>query len=280
MPCRSALPAFEVVARTRMRVVVAAVAAFLCSTSSSQAGALFAGSGSGVPSGNPVAASADFSYSSGVLTITLTNTSPFDYKVSPNQDQAVPSDVLTGLFFDYNGGFGPALTFNSATTPEVTVGSNPSNLKLSATPGGWDFVQSATSLTGLSQHYGLGTAGFGIFAGGTSSGGLGHPSNFGVMNSLYVVPENNPGIGTDTPFAKDSITFLLSVASFDITKVGNVRFQYGTALNEGSTTGFPTPELGESTPEPATTTLFLCGMAGFAGVRRLKRSRRLTTATC
>ncbi|MBL8848991.1 MAG: PEP-CTERM sorting domain-containing protein [Planctomycetaceae bacterium] len=178
-----------------------------------------------------------------------------------------PTDVLTGLFFDYNGGFGPSLSFTSATTPTMTYGNNPTNLKLSATPGGWDFKQSSSSLSGLTQHYGLGTAGFGIFGGGTSSGGSGHPSNFGIVNSLYVNGENNSGIGLTTPYAKDSITFTFAVSGvFDTSKISNVRFQYGTNLNEGST-----PGTFLHAPEPASLTLFGFGALGIAGVARRRR---------
>ena len=166
-----------------------------------------------------------------MLTIVLTNTSTFDYNSSSGH-KAVPSDVLTGIFFDYKGGFGPSLAFTTATTPTITLGSNPSNLKLSSTPGGWDFKQG--SLSGVTQHYGLGTAGMGIFAGGTSSGGTGNPTNFGIMNSLYSTGDGNPAVN-GTPYAKDSITFKLAVsaAAFDPNLISNVRFQYGTQLTEG-----------------------------------------------
>ena len=189
--------------------------------------AFFTASGTG-GSGHAVGASANFSYGAGVLTIVLTNTSTFDYGTS-NSNKAVPVDVLTGLFFDYNGGFGPSLTFNSAVASAITAGSNPANLKLSSTPGGWDFDQDSSPLSGVTQHYGLGTAGFNIFDGNTSSGGPGHPTNYGIMNSLFVDGEsNNPMVGT--PYARDSITFSLAVGgAFDPNLLSNIRFQYGTA---------------------------------------------------
>jgi hypothetical protein len=232
--------------------------------------AFFSGSGNG-QSNNPIAASANFTYNAGtgVLSVVLTNTSTFNYAASPNSARAVPSDVLTGLFFDYNGGFGPSLTFNTATTPTITVGSNPANLKLSSTPGGWDYAQGA-SLPGVTQSYGLGTAGFDIFDGGTSSGGTGSPTNFGVMNSLYVDGEGNPSVN-GTPYAKNSITFSLTVGSgvasaFDVSKIGNVRFQYGTALGEGSFQGNEV----QAVPAPAGLVLALVG-APMLLVQRLRR---------
>jgi len=229
--------------------------------------AFFSGTGTGSGSGNPLAASADFSYSGGILTIVLTNTSGFDYKASPNSSSAVPTDVLTGLFFNYNGGFGPSLTFNTATTPTITVGSNPSNLKLSSTPGGWDFAQG--SLSGVTQHYGLGTAGMGIFDGGTSSGGTGNPSNFGIMNSLYVDGEGNPSVN-GTPYAKDSITFSLSVSgAFDPNLISNVRFQYGTNLSEGDFSGGGGNLL--ITPAPAGLILFASGLPVLGLCRLIRR---------
>lgn len=246
----------------------------VCLSCPSEAGFVFSGSGVGQDSGNPLGASADFEFDSGELRVTLTNTSPFDYLASPNSSWALPTDVLTGLFFDYDGGWGPSLVFDSATAPLITVGTNPTNLKLSATPGGWDFAQSA--LSGVTQHYGVGTAGFGIFSGKTSSKGPGHPSNYGVMNSLYVAGENNPGIGTGTPYANNSITFVFSTPSFDVTKVGNVRFQYGTDLCEGSFEGTLELRGPVPTPEPASAVLLLLGSLAGAGVRkRFGRSKNV-----
>jgi len=257
--------------------IIALAAIGLGLTSQKAEGAFFSGTGTGSESGNPIAASADFSYSGGVLTITLTNTSTFNYSDPPNSSRAVPSDVLTGLFFDYNsGGPGPSatppsLTFNTATTPTITVGTNPSNLKLSSTPGGWDYAQG--SLSGVTQHYGLGTAGFGIFDGGTSSGGVGNPTNFGVMNSLFVDGEGNPSVD-GTPYAKDSITFKLTVSgTFNPDLINHVRFQYGTQLNEGHIDGgggTPTGNL-FGAPAPAGLILLASGVPVLAFRRVFRR---------
>lgn len=249
---------------SRFWVIALAAISFGLTAQNAKA-AMFTTAGSGSASGNPTAASADFSYAGGVLTIVLTNTSTFDYSSAPNSARAVPSDVLTGLFFDYDGGIGPSLSFDTATTPAITTGANPANLKLSSTPGGWDFAQSAASLPGVSQHYGLGTAGFGIFDGATSSGGPGHPTNYGVMNSLYNDEdgslEGNPAVN-GTPYAKDSITFKLSVGSFDVTKIGNVRFQYGTGLNEN-----PNP-----VPAPGGLALVAAGVPALVLRRLIRRN--------
>ncbi|MFO1093524.1 MAG: hypothetical protein U0992_09460 [Planctomycetaceae bacterium] len=173
---------------------------------SSDAG--FIGSGTGSASGNPLAASADFSYSAGTLTITLKNTSTFDYASSPSTAKAVPTDILTALFFDYNGGFGPSMTLTLATAPAVTVGSNPSTLVVPPTSGGWEYQESASSLSGITQHYGLGTAGFGVFNGNATN--LPTPAwQYGIINSKYVDGEGNPSVNGSI-LAKDSITFTFS----------------------------------------------------------------------
>jgi hypothetical protein len=252
------------------RTLVIAIA-ILCGVGSAQV-ALFTGSDTGSASGNPIAASADFTLSGTTLTILLKNTSTFDYSASPNSYRAVPTDVLTGLFWDLT--VGTSLTETGATAPAITVAPLPANLLLASTPGGWDFAQSlvAAPLSGVTQHYGLGTAGFGIFDGGTSSGGPGSPTNYGIMNSLYVDGEGNPSVN-GTPYAKDSITFTLTVPSgFDIQSITNVRFQYGTALDEGDFPGGPGPGV-LPVPEPATLSMFGIAALGFGAALRRRRPR-------
>ena len=193
-----------------------------------------------------LSASVVFDYlSNGTLAVTLSNTALNGIKD--------PSDVLTSVFWDYAGS--PLnLSFLSATAPTTfnASGTIGTNVDLKAI-NEWKY-ESTTSATGLggdmtsggtavSQKYGLGTAGLGIF-----QGGGGQQFNYGVISG-YSSNANNP-VKTGT-FVKDSATFLFSglTSSFDITKIGNVRFQYGTNLAEAYIVPKP-KEPKRKVPEP------------------------------
>ncbi|MBW4599367.1 MAG: PEP-CTERM sorting domain-containing protein [Calothrix sp. FI2-JRJ7] len=193
-----------------------------------------------------LSASVVFDYlSNGTLAVTLSNTALNGIKD--------PSDVLTSVFWDYAGS--PLnLSFLSATAPTTfnASGTIGTNVDLKAI-NEWKY-ESITSATGLggdmtsggtavSQKYGLGTAGLGIF-----QGGGGQQFNYGVISG-YSSNANNP-VKTGT-FVKDSATFLFSglTSSFDITKIGNVRFQYGTNLAEAYIVPKP-KEPKRKVPEP------------------------------
>ena len=182
-------------------------------------------------SNKPLAASALFNYlNNGMLSVTLTNTA--------SKGVSDPSDVLTSLFWDYAGS--PLnLVLASANAPTVvntssTVGSNVNLLNTSDSGKEWSFASSSAGLTGVSQHYGIGTAGLGIFQG---IGGQ-KQVNYGIVNGFY-----NPNGGLSGNFVQSSATFLFSglTNGFDITKIGNVRFQYGTNLAEANITPAPAP---------------------------------------
>lgn len=166
-----------------------------------------------------------------------------------------PSDVLTSVFWDYDSSpLNLSLTSAKAATTFNASGTKGTNVDLKAI-NEWQY-KSTTSATGLggtttgggtavSQKYGLGTAGLGIFQGGT-----GQQFNYGVISG-YASNANNP-VKTGT-FVKDSATFLFSglTSNFDITKIGNVRFQYGTSLGESYIVPKPKPPQ-KKVPEPST----------------------------
>jgi hypothetical protein len=225
---------------------------------------------------NALSASAlfDDSLGGGKLKITLTNTGP---------GASVPSDILTALFWDYDGA-GLSLSLTSATAPIVikngstatsatnvnlqSVGTNPARPIVE-----WGFA-SATSSSGLggdksprvTQRYGLGTAGFGISPGFGLSGG--QQFNYGIITGFDGA---NPAVSGGT-FVKNSADFVLSglPTGFDVNKVKNVRFQYGTGLDEPSTyyVAPPTPPVREI-PESSTTVGL--GLFAVLGLRVLKR---------
>jgi hypothetical protein len=140
----------------------------------------------------------------------------------------------------------------SATAPIVTSsgGTNTTNnVNLLGSLNEWKLPNTGTgttSLPGISQKYGIGTAGLGIF-----QGGGGQQFNYGIISGYQSNANNAVKSGT---FVKGSATFLLSglTAGFDVTKIGNIRFQYGTSLAETSLTSLvkvaPRPR---KVPEPS-----------------------------
>ncbi|OUL24123.1 hypothetical protein BV372_29200 [Nostoc sp. T09] len=199
----------------------------------------------------------------GKLQVTLTNTGP---------GTTVPSDILTALFWDITGN-PTGLSLSSAIAPKVVSNNGASttnNVNLKALDE-WKLPNTGngtTSLSGISQHYGIGTAGLGIF-----QGGGGQQFNYGIISG-YDSP--NPAVKTGT-FVKDSATFVLSGLStnFDIQKINNVRFQYGTNLSEPSLTKnqgtyfTPPPPPPKQVPEPTTTAAL--GLLAVSALKVLKK---------
>jgi hypothetical protein len=206
-------------------------------------------------SSTALAAKAVFDNSiAGQLTLTLTNTGP---------GASAPSDVLTGLFWDYAGSPLTNLTLSSAKAPtvitnNVTTATNVDLTKVGGNKVEWGFAKTTAS-TGLggaagvanpvTQHYGIGTAGFGISPGFNLSGG--QQFNYGIITGY---DSANPAVSGGT-FIKNSATFVFSglPTGFDLTKIQNLRFQYGTALNEPSTYYIAPPPPPKRVPEPGAT---------------------------
>jgi len=163
----------------------------LSGANASRADQMFTGTGTGSLAG--YGASANFKVDgSGNLVIDLKNTG--------TTTSIGNVDVLVGLFFDISGtnpalsglssatkGAGSSLvwTVNSAgqTDPLDYRSSDSTPSPAVPTHGGGDWASSTSPLAGLTQHYGLGTAGYGIFGGDTSSGGPGSPANYGIVQS-------------------------------------------------------------------------------------------------
>lgn len=229
----------------RTAIVGTIAAAALLSSTPTHAATLFNfTSGTGA---NLLSASASFEGSGSNLKVTLTNT---------GAGAIDPKTVLTALFWDITGN-PTGLSLSSAIALKVTVqnpASTTNNVNLKdtngAAPGGieWGFA-STTAAAGLgggsspkvTQHYGLGTAGFGINPGFGLSGG--QQFNYGIINGYGAT---NPAVKGGT-FVNNTAEFLLAglPVDFKLSSISNVRFQYGTALNEGSFTGtkVPTPAL-------------------------------------
>ncbi|MDZ8223725.1 MULTISPECIES: XDD4 family exosortase-dependent surface protein [unclassified Nostoc] len=212
----------------------------------------------------------------GKLTLTLTNTGP---------GASAPSDVLTGIFWDYAGSPLTNLTLSSAKAPtviknNVTTGTNVDLTKVGGNTVEWGFAKTTAS-TGLggasgvlkpvTQHYGIGTAGFGISPGFGLSGG--QQFNYGIITG-YDSPNSAVSGGT---FVKDSATFVFSglPTGFDLTKIQNIRFQYGTGLDEPSTYYIAPPPPPKRVPESnATVALGLFAL----GALRVAKKKPLVSA--
>lgn len=219
--------------------------------------ALWVGSGT-LPNSHSASASADFQLSGTTLTIILSNT-------SSQTSGFVNSDGLSGLFFDISG-TAPTLTLTTtgvnapsafAVRSDVALHSGPVNLstytpldnpKMSESVPYWDYDQTAAvgGLGGavsptVTQHFGIGAAGFGIFDGNIVDG-----------PPMTIMPAAYDGSINKTDFDVKAVTFTLTGFTGSLSDLGSVRFQYGTALDEGNLTGTmfsPAPSLG--VPEAA-----------------------------
>jgi hypothetical protein len=216
-----------------------------------------------------LSASVLFNYlSNGMLEVKLSNTGP---------GAIAPSDILTSVFWDYDGS--PLnLSLLSVTAPtviknNVVTGTNV-NLTTSK-PGEWQYKAttataglggniSSSGATSVSQQYGLGTAGLGIFQGGT-----GQQFNYGIVSSIGSSANNAVKGGS---FVDDYATFVFSglASNFDVNKIDNIRFQYGTNLAETSIT----PKK-KKVPEP--TTIPALGLFAIGVLKLTTKNKKLVS---
>ncbi len=248
--------------------------------------------------GNGREATAVFSASGSTLTIVLSNTALSGAAIG---DATKQDQMLSAIFFD--------LSTNSTLTLQSAVASGPlgiyqqnstvnanangllqqpivANLAAAgstnggpgAFKGGWQYREQFVDFSGLTQNRGIGTNGLGIFNGNQVKD---------VDNLDYALTSLEDKVATsqakqlfNMPLIKNAITFtftgLPNGFSLDTTTISNVRFQYGTSLNEPSITD-PNGEGnggggGGGVPEPMSVAVWsLLGLA-FAGARYLRRS--------
>ncbi len=118
--------------------------------------------------------------------------------------------------------------------------------------GEWKYAANAAGLTGVTQHYGVGTAGLGVFPGGG-----GQQFNWGLINGMS---SPNPAVSGGT-FIDNSATFTFTVPANYSATISNVRFQFGTALNEPSITCATAGDcLSDDTPVPEPSTFGVMGL--------------------
>jgi hypothetical protein len=233
--------------------------ASLAATGPARAGLLYSGS-----SGN-LSASALFQLSGTTLTVTLTNTSTHDVQV--------PTDVLTGLFFNTTHTLTPSSASLNGST--VFYGS------LTNVGDGWGYgtglnaqgKNSAISATGAVNGLGMSN-----FSGTTTNlDGLA----YGILSAGDNSATGNGGVTGHGPLIKNSVKFTLTVGpGFTLDELGqSVVFQYGTGLSDTHyTSGPPTvvPDI-VVVPAPPSAVLFAVG-ASLSGLAGWSRRRRLRAA--
>jgi len=203
-------------------------------------------------------ASASFNLVGNTLVVTLTNKSAADV--------LVPTDVLTGVFFD--SAF--ALTPVSAS---LVAGDTVWYGSLTNVGDGWGYA-SGVSAQGYDNA---------ISATGAVSG-LGHSNFSGASNALDGLAYGLLGSGDDSgtgntgvkghgPLIKDAAQFTFTVPNgFSIPAMGTtVEFQYGTQLTEFHyTSDFYHYTPNTTVPEPGKTLELLVLALGLGGIVRLK----------
>jgi hypothetical protein len=212
--------------------------------------------------GSNLSASATFDIVAGHLVVTLTNTSTVDV----NQ----PAQILHALFWDMTGS--PSLSYTSANicaTCSFTA-SGPTGTDVG---GMWGYI---TSPSGVSQGYGLSSAGYTIGSYTFAPGAADQPhqgtppagGDYGIVSAGYTTAGDNGGVTNNQPYINNSVIFDMGAFNGSLSSIGNVRFQYGTALTD--------PSLTPAVPEPATWAMMLLGF-GAIGVS-MRRRRRVPLA--
>jgi hypothetical protein len=238
-------------------VAACAVLALLAGAGSSRAGVVYAGSSGGL------SASADFELSGNTLTVTLANTS--------KADVLIPTDVLTGVFFNTTHLLTPiSAALNNSTAFYGTLG-NVGNGWGYASGVSADGENSAISASGAVS--GLGHSNFSVTS--TMLGGI----DYGLLSAGDDSTTGNNGVKGKGPLIKDSVTFTFTAASgFNLSELGNsVVFQYGSDLSETHFTGDPGDPITTAVPAPPSSVLVGIAMAAFAFMG-LSRRRLLRLA--
>jgi hypothetical protein len=209
--------------------------------------------------GNNLSASATFDIVGGNLQVTLTNTSGVDVND--------PAQILHALFFDVSGN--PSLTYTSANICGscTFTAAGPTGTDVGAE---WGYI---TNPNGVTQHYGLSSAGYGVgsytfVSGATDQPHQGTPpagGDYGLVSAGYTTAGDNGGVTNNQPYVKNSVIFNLGAYNGSLSNISNLRFQYGTALTDTNLPGTP------PVPEPATWTMMLVGFAGIGVAMRRRR---------
>ncbi|WP_341632030.1 XDD4 family exosortase-dependent surface protein [Sphingomonas agri] len=232
--------------------------------------------GAAIGSATPAAAAITFNGTNGTLSAAAT----FDVNASGHLivslantaagDANVPTDILHALFFDIAGS--PSLTYTAANICGSCsfTQSGPTGTDVGAE---WGYISNASGIGGgISQDYGLSSAGYGLpgtyafVPGATNQPSQGTPpdgADYGLVPLSYTVAGDNGGVTANQPYINNSVVFDLGAFNGSLADIGNIRFQYGTAITD---THF-TP----SVPEPATWAMMLLGFGGIGMTMRARR---------
>ena len=217
------------------------------------AGVLLATASSGT-----CAASAKFETSGTNLIVTLTNTSALD--------ALVPTDVLTGVFFDIGG----SALLLGRTGAVVPAGSSVFNGPVdpgNVVGGEWAYLGGLSGAPHGAK-YGISSAGLGLFGPSDLFPGndLQPPTSpdgvqYGITTAGDNLATGNAPMMSNALIKNEVVLTLSGVpANFDpMASIGNVSFQYGTALDE--------PNI------PAPSGVALLGISGLALLRGVARKR-------
>lgn len=238
------------------------VAGLACAAAVTGAHASVIWEGNGTGSG-ALSANAEFSLSGGDLVVRLTNTGAGDV--------LVPTDVLTAVLFDISGS-DVALTRTSAV-----LGAGSSVFyDLDGQPAGgvvggeWAYRSGLSGAPG-NRSYGISSTGLNLFGPGDRFPGpdLAPPTSpdglqYGILPTFDDTTTGNSAILNSGGLIKDSVVFTLggAGAGFDLSRITNVFFLYGTAVGEGGYDGHQTPAPGA---------MALLGIGGLFCMRRRRR---------
>jgi hypothetical protein len=259
--------------RQSLLAFLTVVVVALCRVPSAEATVVFTGSQGGL------SAQASFSISGTTLTVLLTNTD-----TSPSGSEWVPTEVLTGLFFNLGSGeFTPvSATIDSGKIVQKN-NCNDGAPSCNTTDVGseWSYAYGGVGfLSGENQ----GIASAGYLNDNTSDGNFG-PGNldgpeaingmeFGIVPAEFVAGSGNGGMDGEA-FIAGTVKYVLTIPTgLSESEISNVYFTYGTSPGGGlpGTPGTGTTTTSTSVPEPASLALLGMGVA-LAGYRRLRRSK-------